>query len=303
MADLFDSIPTMANEVRSTAELAIAIKADYQAFERYGQATLESMQRMGELLHEVKKSLQHGLFVEWIKKHCPFSTASANRYMAAHRDRGKNLTMRFLDDILEQTFKTVGEEEDAEGNSGQSSQDPGGTAGGDRGGTPGGSENSSGKPTGGSVGTQGKTGAKGTRRGMAGSGETAEPAAAPTINDCNKRIGRGLEDLSGGAASFALILTAREVQPAIVAGWKRMIGACMEQIIGQYRLLRKAGAKEGEKIADVRLDPERVIRAAAVQLRGLLDSHVKTDHGRRLTVIAEDDAWLKRLEEALEVEG
>ena len=49
--------------------------------QRLGRTAKEIAAEIGEELIEVKQKLAHGEFKPWIKEHCTFSYAAANKYM------------------------------------------------------------------------------------------------------------------------------------------------------------------------------------------------------------------------------
>ncbi len=64
------------------------------------RSTLEMAMQAGQLLIEIKEGLPHGIFTNWIHKHCDISPETARRYMRVYerREELKTVTVTGLSD-------------------------------------------------------------------------------------------------------------------------------------------------------------------------------------------------------------
>lgn len=70
----------------SLATLAARINDEHRLVEEAIESTLLHARRAGDLLIEVKDSLQHGAWLPWVSKNCAFTIRTADSYMRISRN-------------------------------------------------------------------------------------------------------------------------------------------------------------------------------------------------------------------------
>ena len=80
-ADLTQAITTS----NSLADLAARIRAEHNAVAAAARATLQHAFRVGELLLEARKLVDHGQWADWVCEHCKISERTAQKYMQLAR--------------------------------------------------------------------------------------------------------------------------------------------------------------------------------------------------------------------------
>jgi len=78
----FMRLVTLGQEAR-----AEAIKTEHLLYEQSIKKGLAHAMRAGELLLEVKRSIEHGQFSEWVLNNCSFSLRTAQNYMRFYTQR------------------------------------------------------------------------------------------------------------------------------------------------------------------------------------------------------------------------
>jgi hypothetical protein len=71
----------------SLVDLAARIRTEHEKACRSARATVESALRVGDLLLEAKKLVDHGGWIEWLEHHCDLSRRTAETYMRLARNR------------------------------------------------------------------------------------------------------------------------------------------------------------------------------------------------------------------------
>lgn len=216
-------------------ELAAAIKADYAIFEKAGTDALKAGRRIGAHLCDAKKRLEHGMFVNWVKRHCPFDVRQGQRYMAMWKARIAGDTLPEVQDKL--THALAADEDE----------------------------------TGAAVAVE-KPKAKKPKVSTTPQGMRAKGDQPFDLNGFNRRFDKLCGLLDAFFSDFGVVIAGRNDEAkAKVAGWYRTAADMIQQAQTTYSQMREMGAKgEANKLNPVTFDLDASVLAACERLRMLL---------------------------------